>query len=126
MRKIPVLAPTLGLLALAGTTAFADEMPKGPIPTATPAPVRPAPGHGQGQGHGQAQGHGQGRSQSHMQGMDHGGQQMHDQMMQDHRQGMQNMPNASPHGSTATPSKKGCCKGKAMKPKDGAMPMNDM
>jgi hypothetical protein len=71
-----------------------------------------------------------------MQGMDHGGQQMHDQMMKDHQQGMANMPATPPKDPAAKKPMKGCCmdkpmapKGKPMAPKDAkdpAMPMKDM
>jgi hypothetical protein len=74
-----------------------------------------------------------------MQGMDHGGQQMHEQMMKDHQQGMANMPAtppkpASPPKDAAAPMPmQDCCmdkpmapKDKPMAPKDSAMPMKHM
>ncbi|WP_180896945.1 hypothetical protein [Caulobacter flavus] len=118
MRKIAVVAGAVGLLAM-GTAAFAD----GPAPKAQtqPAPAASAqtpPDH------------------AHMQGMDHGGQQMHDQMMKDDQQGMANMPATPPKDPAAKKPMKGCCmdkpmapKGKPMAPKDAkdpAMPMKDM
>ena len=67
MRQTTFLGATVSLFAtltFAAGTALAQS---------TPAPAQPTPTP----------------SQAHMQGMDHGGQQMHDQMMKDHQAGMQ-------------------------------------
>ena len=98
MRQTTFLAAPVSLFAtltFAAGTALAQS---------TPAPAQAAPAH------------------AHQQGMDHGGQQMHDQMMKDHPQGMQSMTMPPADGAAAKPAMKDCCEGDAMKPKDGAMP----
>ena len=124
MRKIATLTAVAGILMLGTVAAFADEPPKA-AQAAKPAPAPPAQSH------------------EHKQGMEHGGQDMHDRMMKDHREGMQNMPNHSgSSGSANGPSQpahaapppkasgSGCCKDKPMdkpmKPADKPMPMNHM
>jgi len=109
MRQTTVLTATVSLVA-------ALTFGAGPaLAQSTPAPAqpKPAPAH------------------AHQQGMDHGGQQMHDQMMQDHQAGMQ-----KPQGKPDQPGQQGMSgmsgmsggtngSGMAAKPKGGCckMPM---
>lgn len=128
MTKKAIYIAALGLLV--GTVGvgyvLADEAPadqklvEAPKPKASPAPAQSlAPAQVQA-----------GQDHAHRQGMDHGAEQMHDGMMQDHQMGMQNMPQGmngmGPQGGQkAMPMKPGkdCCAGKGMKPTDKPMPM---
>ncbi|HEV7312311.1 MULTISPECIES: hypothetical protein [Sphingopyxis] len=79
MRKISPVLTVLGLLALTQMPVLADES-KGP--PKKPAATAPAQKPGD----------------EHRHGMDHGGQQMHDKMMKDHREGMEKMQDQSGGG----------------------------
>jgi periplasmic protein CpxP/Spy len=116
MRKTSLLLAAFSLLAL-GSAAHAEEDMKMPAP-AKPAAAKPKPG------------------QQHQQGMQHGGGQMHDQMMKDHAANMANMAGMKAKKDPPAQSgmKMGCgdgsgCKDKPMpgmaadKP-DAPMPMN--
>jgi hypothetical protein len=72
MRKTSLLLAAFSLLAL-GSAAHAEDDMKMPAPAKPAAAVKPKPGP------------------QHQQGMQHGGDQMHDQMMKDHAAGMANM-----------------------------------
>ena len=119
MRKTSLLIAALSLLAL-GSVAHADDDMKMPMPAKPAAAAKPTP--------------------QHQQGMQHGGDQMHEQMMKDHAAGMANMAGMPPKKDPPASSgmKMGCsdgsgCKGKTMpampampadKP-DAPMPMKD-
>lgn len=134
MRQTTFLAATVSLFAtltFAAGTALAQSTPA--PAQSPPAPAQPTP------------------SQAHMQGMDHGGQQMHDQMMRDHQAGMQNqqdqqgssgmspgpgmsgMSGMSNGAGMAGKPKSACCKRKkpaphkpAAQPMPADKPMSDM
>lgn len=120
MRKTTAILAAFSLMALGSGAAHADDMrmvaPNKPAAAAT----KPKAGN------------------EHRQGMQHGGQQMHDQMMMDHQMGMQNMQNMQnmqgmqgqgQSGMNMGCGGKGGCKDKmkAMgsdKPADAPMPMD--
>ena len=124
MRKAGVYLVALGLFAGGAGYVLAEEVPPNmkvvpaPKPAASPTPAQTKSG----------------RDHAHMQGMQHGAQQMHDQMMHDHQMGMQNMQQQPANGmgpqgtQGAMPMQpgKGCCPDKGMKPADKPMPMKDM
>jgi protein CpxP len=121
MRKTTLFTAAVSCLAtltLTGT-GLAQSAPATPPPAAQPTP---SPSH------------------PHQQGMDHGGQQMHDQMMQDHQSGMQKqqgqqgMPgmagtssgSAAANGSgMADKPASGCCEMPMKKAKPAPKPMAD-
>jgi hypothetical protein len=114
MRKTSLLLAAFSLLAL-GSAANAEDDMKMPAPAKpAPAAAKPKP------------------SPQHQQGMQHGGAQMHDQMMKDHTAGtaaVKGMKDSPPQADM----KMGCsdgaaCKDKmpgmaADKPADAPMPM---
>lgn len=111
MRKTSLLIAAFSLLAL-GSAAHAEDDMKMSAPAKPAAAANPTP------------------CPQHQQGMRHGGDQMHDQMMEDHAAGMANMAGVPPKKDPPTSSdmKMGCsdgagCKGKTM-PAMPAMPAN--
>jgi len=120
MRKTSLLIAAFSLLAL-GSAAHADDDMKMPMPA---KPAKPAAAAAK-------------PTPQYQQGMRHGGDQMHEQMMEDHAAGMANMAGMPPKKDPPASSgmKMGCgdgsgCKGKtkpampADKP-DAPMPMKD-
>lgn len=127
MRKTKLLAAAVGCLATLSFAGAGLAQSAPATPQSAPAEPKPSASH------------------AHQQGMDHGGQQMHDQMMQDHQAGMQKqkgqqgasgmagMSGGSSQGSgsgMAGKSKAGCCKMPMKKAKPAAkkkagMPMGD-
>lgn len=128
MRKISIITLALGIIGLGSVAALADDT------TPPPPPQKQAAQPAQTDQH-----------RAHQRGMQHGGQQMHDRMMQDHRKGMQTMqghsgmPNMQaqpgmPKMEGHSGMSMGCgssnggagCDAKKDKPQDQSMPMNDM
>ena len=110
MRKTKLLVGAIGCLATLNFAGAGLAQSAPAAPQHAPAQPKPSTAH------------------AHQQGMDHGGQQMHDQMIQDHQAGMQKpqgQQGAAGMAGMSGGSSQGSGSSKAGKPKSGCckMPM---